>query len=162
MFGQKETNMTFEQFAEKHRLRINTDPADGTPVIWGHRGKSHVYEYGEGILGVMILPETGSSHWWTAARKAFLAAGMQIRQNGDFEGAATFDPQNPEQVKVALKHADVRPRREVSPAQREALTKARAMARPEIPVQTPAPEAVLAPFSSYQGSDDLRDCPERL
>jgi hypothetical protein len=142
--------MTLNEFAKHERLKITHDPEDGTVIIRGRRGVCHLYEYGEGLLGVMILPETGTSHWWTAARKAFMAAGMQIRQNGDCEGAATFDPQKPEQVKAALKYAGVRRRRGISAAQRESLSKARAMARRANSVETPVAEAVLGARSADQ------------
>jgi hypothetical protein len=94
--------MTLIEFAKQQRLKITHDSEDGTVIIRGRRGLSHVYEYGEGLLGVMVMPETGTSHWWTAATKAFQAAGMKIIQNGDCEGAATFCPENQEQVRLAL------------------------------------------------------------
>jgi hypothetical protein len=143
--------MNLTEFAEKNGLKLKRDKQDDTVIILGHKGKSHAYEYGEGLLGVMVMPEVETSHWWTAARKAFLAAGMRIRQNGDFEGAATFDPRNPEQVKVALKYAGVRRRRGMSLAQRESLTKARTMVRPANSVEAPVAEAVLPPRSEDQG-----------
>jgi hypothetical protein len=46
---------------------------------------------------------------------------MQITQDGDQEGVATFDPENPEQVQLAMKYADVKPQRRVSEAQRRRL-----------------------------------------
>ncbi len=143
--------MNLTEFAEKHRLKLKRDKQDDTVIIPGHKGKSHAYEYGEGLLGVVVMPETGTSNWWTAARKAFVAAGMQVRQNGDCEGAATFDPNNPAQVRVVFKYAGILRRREVSSAQRESLVKARAMAPQNLMTQTPAPEALLTPKNDDQG-----------
>jgi hypothetical protein len=141
--------MNIIQFAGKHRLRISTDPADGTPVIRGRSGKSHVFEHGDGVLGVVIMPETGTPHRWTAARKGFTVAGITITQNGDCEGAAIFDPENPEHVRLACRYADVRSRRKASPAQIASLAAGRALARPRIPVETPVAEGFLA-----SGNDD--------
>ena len=70
----------------------------------------------------LVMPEAGTAHWWNAARAAFLCAGMEITQDGDQEGTATFDPENPEQVRLALKYADVKRRRRVSEAERQRLT----------------------------------------
>jgi hypothetical protein len=47
---------------------------------------------------------------------------MQITQNCDQEGVATFDPEKPEQVRLALKYTDVKRRRRVSEAELRRLT----------------------------------------
>ena len=145
-----ELAMTITVFAEKYRLNLKRDPQDDTDIIRGNDGRSHIFEYGENQLGVLIMPETGTSNRWTAARKAFEAAGMKITQNADCEGAATFDPTNPEQVRVAMKYADIRPRRKPSPEQLAALKKGRALARSKISVETPVAEAVLTARSDDQ------------
>jgi hypothetical protein len=46
---------------------------------------------------------------------------MVVRQDGDCEGTATFDSANPAQVKLAIRYAKVRPKRQISDAQRERL-----------------------------------------
>jgi hypothetical protein len=46
---------------------------------------------------------------------------MEIRQDGDHEGTATFDPENREQVRLAFKYADVKRKRQVSEATRGRL-----------------------------------------
>ena len=46
---------------------------------------------------------------------------MQITQDGDQEGAATLDPENSKQVRLAVKYADVKVRRRVSEAERQRL-----------------------------------------
>jgi hypothetical protein len=48
---------------------------------------------------------------------------MEITQDCDGEGAATFDPENPEQVRLVLKYADVKRRRRASEAERRRLTR---------------------------------------
>jgi hypothetical protein len=106
----------------RHRLQVKRDKEDDTTVIPGRKGKSHLFEYGEGLLGVLVMPETGTAHWWNATRAAFLRAGMVITLDCDQEGVATFDPEDPEQVRFALKYANVKPRRRVSEAERHRLT----------------------------------------
>jgi hypothetical protein len=46
-----------------------------------------------------------------------IALGMNLRQNGDSEGCLAFDPANREHVKLAIKIAGVRPKRQVTPEQ---------------------------------------------
>jgi hypothetical protein len=92
-----------------------------TFIVRGREGKSHIFEYGDELLGVMVMPETGTAHRWRAARAAFVAAGMRIRQNGDCEGTATFSPDRADQVRLALRYARARPRRRVSQNQKERL-----------------------------------------
>ena len=88
----------------------------GHTTIPGWKAASHLFELGEGLLGVMVMPEVGPAHWWNAARGAFPRAGMLIRQDCDGEGTATFDPNDPEQVRLALKYAGVTRKRKVSDA----------------------------------------------
>jgi hypothetical protein len=122
------------EFARRWRLRIRRD-SDGTDIVPGRKGKSHLFEYDTGALAVMIMPETGSAHWWSAARAKFLAAGMQIRQNGDCEGTATFDPNNRQQVQLAMKYAGVKPKRQISSEQYATLV-SRLKRPPEESVKT--------------------------
>ncbi len=75
--GQQRRTMNIDQFATEHRLRIQTDPQDATTIIPGRKGLSHVFEYGEGLLGVVVMPNAGTAHWWNAARGAFVASGMR-------------------------------------------------------------------------------------
>jgi hypothetical protein len=154
--------MTFKKFADENRLKISRDPDDDTPIIRGRTGKSHVFEHGDGVLGVAVMPETGTSHRWTAARKAFEAAGMGVTQNGDCEGIATFDPENPEHVRLACMYADVLRRRERSLAQKESVAKARAMATRNLMAQTPVEKACFVSRIDHQALTGHWDHPERL
>lgn len=113
--------MTIYEFASRYRLHVKRSPEDGTLVILGRKGRSHLFEYDEESLGVMVMPNTRTAHWWNAARAAFLSAEMQITQDADGEGVATFDPENTDQVRMALKYADVKRRRSVSEAERRRL-----------------------------------------
>jgi len=105
-------------FAEKNRLKVKKDDC-GEAIIPGKYG--HIYEYGSGKLGVCIMSNSGNAFRWNRTRAAFTAAGMDITQNGDHEGCATFDPENATQAKTAMLRAKVRTRRQVSPERREAM-----------------------------------------
>ena len=112
-----------EAFAAKHRFRIETS-ADKERVIHGRRG--HIFEYGNGLLGVTIKPKGTSPRSWNAARNSFLEAGMTITQDGDSEGVATFDPANREQRRLATKHAGIKRKKVATAAQLAALSGYRA------------------------------------
>ena len=113
--------MKIDEFATQHRLRIQTDPQDATTIIPGRKGLSHVFEYGEGLLGVMVMLNARAAHRWNAARSAFAESGMSVRQDGDQEGVTAFDPENWEQVRLALKYAEVNRKRRVSEKDRQRL-----------------------------------------
>jgi hypothetical protein len=114
--------MTLAIFAEKNRLKVMRD-GRGDPVILGKQG--HLYEYSATELGVLFMPpRTQAEHWgrwcpksWGNFKRAAAAAGMTLRQNGDSEGCLSFDPTNKEQAKLAIKIAQVRPKRQRTPEQ---------------------------------------------
>ncbi|MGA8309633.1 MAG: hypothetical protein WB755_06360 [Terriglobales bacterium] len=114
--------MTLANFAEKNRLKVKRDDC-GDTIILGKQG--YLYEYSATELGVMFMPpRTESEPWgrwrpkaWGNFKRAAAAAGMTLRQNGDTEGCLSFDPENKAQVKVALKIAQVRPKRQRTPEQ---------------------------------------------
>ena len=56
--------MDLEEFATLHGLRVKQD-LDGTAIIPG-KGHSHLYEYDDEVLGVLIMPvPPRSSQSWT-------------------------------------------------------------------------------------------------
>lgn len=108
-------------FAKRNRLRASRD-ADGTTAIHGRAG-CHLYEYSDFELGLMILSgaEDARPRRWAAIRKKCLEAGMTLRQNGDDEGALSFDPNNRQQASLAIRVTGVRPKRQISPERRAKL-----------------------------------------
>jgi curli biogenesis system outer membrane secretion channel CsgG len=52
-----------------------------------------------------------------------MKAGFMIRQNGDEEGSATFNPADPVQAKLALRVVKIRVRRVLSSAETEARSR---------------------------------------
>ena len=128
--------MTLAIFAEKNRLKVMRD-GRGDPVILGKQG--HLYEYSATELGVMFMPpRTQAEPWgrwcpksWGNFKRAAAAAGMTLRQNGDSEGCLSFDPCNKAQVTLALKIAQVRPKRQRTPEQVARFVAGIQNARPE-------------------------------
>jgi len=114
--------MTISAFAEKHHLKL-VRADDTTLIIAGRYG--HVYEYSESELGLLIMPAPEHTRYWGHVRRAMLAAGMTVRQDGDHEGAVSFDPSDKKAARLAMKLAGIRRRRTSSPAQLAALVKAR-------------------------------------
>jgi hypothetical protein len=104
------------QFADHQRLRTRVDE-DGTKIILGKVG--HIYEYDDNRLGVIVIPNPPRMRYWGFTKAALLTAGFVVVQDGDGEGAATFDPGNSEQVIAAIRAAGVKRRRKISPEQRE-------------------------------------------
>ena len=68
-----------------------------------------------------MFPVDGSkSPKWANARKKLVNAGFAIKQDGDAEGIALFDPEHKAQARLALKLAGIRTR-ELSPERKVAL-----------------------------------------
>ena len=114
------------EFAEANRLKIKEDECHDQ-VIPGRLGD--IWEYGPGSMAVAIyedLPDREiTKRKWTHCKKACLGVGMTLVQDGDREGTLLFDPGNAEQVAVAIKVLGIKKRRIMSPAQTEALARAR-------------------------------------
>jgi hypothetical protein len=100
--------MTIGAFADQHRLELQCDPDDGTDIIRGREGHSHIFEYSDDLLAVMVMPCSSTARRWKTARAAFESSGMIIRQAGDDEGTTTFDPAQITQVRLAMKYAKVK------------------------------------------------------
>ena len=108
-------------FAQQNRIRTFRD-TDGTTIIRGRDG-CHLYEYSDSELGLLVSSEANDPRprRWTGIRKRCLAAGMTLRQNGDDEGALSFDPNNRKQARLAIKVSSARPKRQLSPEHRAKL-----------------------------------------
>jgi hypothetical protein len=125
-----------EHFTETRRVRARRDGC-GESIIPGKlrardvplrlEYSSHIYEHGDGRFGVLLMFE--SKRRWGSARRKLAAVGFEVRQDGDAEGTALFDPSNAMQVRLALKLARIRSRPELSPEQRQTLLSRLANAR---------------------------------
>jgi hypothetical protein len=96
--------VTIKQFAKAHDLKARID-VDGTQIIAGI-DDSHVYEYDNDHLGVMYMDSLGKDY--RSFRKECETSGMEIHQDGDTVFAATFDPSNAKQAKLAVRVAGCR------------------------------------------------------
>jgi hypothetical protein len=105
-----------KHFADTHRVRARRDEC-GELILPGRIG--HVYEHGTSRFGVYLNCATKRA--WSSAKRTLTAAGFTIRQNGDMEGTALFDPANEEQARLAVEIARIRKRRVVTPEQRKRM-----------------------------------------
>jgi len=115
----------FADFANRCRLRTKRD-SGGDPVVQGKFG--HLYEHGASVVG-MVLEDYGDARSrgrsLLARRRRALAAGMQLHQAGDVESILLFELGNAAQEKLALVLVGAKRRRIPSPAQSDALQRAR-------------------------------------
>ena len=110
-----------KHYAERHRLKTRVDD-DNTTTIPGKYGQ--IYEYdvaGRSTLAVMFMPRvpmekpiTGWKLKWTYWREKCAAAGMEVIQNGDWEGTLRFDHANAEHARLAIRVAGIKRKRLVS------------------------------------------------
>ena len=105
-----------KQFADTYRVRARRDEC-GELILPGRIG--HIYEHGAGRFGVYL--ECATKRAWKSAKRTLTAAGFTIRQNGDMEGTALFDPENEQQARAALEIARIRKRRVVTAEQRQRM-----------------------------------------
>jgi hypothetical protein len=108
--------MLVQEFAKKYRLRTTFDDCKEV-IIPCKRGQ--IYECGGGKLAVLV--EAVSARGWHSVRKSLLAAGFELRQNGDCEGTLSFDPADPKQAELAIKVMRARRKRQLSDAQKAEL-----------------------------------------
>ena len=102
---------SLECFAATHHLGLKKDGC-GDHIIPGTSG--HIFDgYADGRLGVYVNGESPKA--WTYGRRKLEQAGMTIRQNGDVDGVAVFDPADREQARVAIRITGARVRRMAAP-----------------------------------------------
>jgi hypothetical protein len=116
--------MKLADFAERHRLRVRR-AEDGEPHVPGRDGQ--LYEHDDARLAVVYLD--GTPRAWGHRKRACLAAGMTLLQDGDAEGTLLFDPANPEHVRLAVEVVGARRRKQLSEEHRQKLVAAGAAHR---------------------------------
>lgn len=145
--------MELIEVAEKYRLKFQK--IEGELVIAGRQVKrnhdryptpdaygldsllGHIFEYNATRLGLVVIPRR--PRVWRNLSRKLLAAGFEIRQNGDWEGVATFDPAKPAQVRLAIKAIGARKKRRASEAQLRNLgTLRRLITPPKPPIEPPS------------------------
>lgn len=118
--------MNLKGFAAKYRLKIKLDEC-GDAIVQGKHGT--LYEYSDSLLGMTFMPPTAHGRRWAAAQREMLAVGMVITQNGDAEGAGSFDGHGIVQAKLAIRLVKARAKKVVSPETLERLRKQSATLR---------------------------------
>jgi hypothetical protein len=109
---------TLRAFAERERLHVRL--YDGNErTIPGRDGL--IYEYGGGKLCVLVMPGDRRKIWGHR-RRLGLNAGMEVHQDGDYEGSLLFDPENAEHSELAIKFAHIRRKKTLQPEDRERLS----------------------------------------
>src|SRR5437899_11885884 len=86
-----------------------------------------LYEHSDEEFALMyILPATKPARprVWNRMRDLCAAAGMVLRQKGEAEGAIRFNPENGEQIQLAIKLAGVKRKRQMSEKQKAVATAA--------------------------------------
>jgi len=106
------------EFAAQYRVRVRRDEC-AELVIPGKRG--HVFEYGANRFGVILMLATKKR--WNFLKRKLVAAGLQLKQDAETEGALLFDPANGAQARISLEVIRARFCRGLSDAQRAHLDK---------------------------------------
>lgn len=127
--------MDIKAFASTYKVRTKQDGC-GDPIIPGKQFatdmpdrleyRSHVFDYQDGqhfALCLMFAPSghSGKSAKWTYAKQKLIAAGFAVRQDGEAEGIALFDPTDKVQARLAVRLAGIKTRRPLSPEKAVAL-----------------------------------------
>lgn len=132
--------MNIKTFAAKHNLKTKTD-ACGDTIIPGKHGQLYDHEdhedHEDGERFAVIHSTTPRK--WGFTRTECLAAGMELHQDGDNEGTLLFDPNNLQHVKVAIRAASCRVKKQLSP---ETLAK---LAKRMATINASRPAARLCP-----------------
>ena len=66
------------------------------------------------VMFITPVSKPPRTYFWRKISAQCVVAGMTMRQCGDAEGALSFDPLNPEHIRLAMRLAGVRPRRQLS------------------------------------------------
>jgi hypothetical protein len=124
--------MTIEEFAEKHRLKIEITP-DGEKIIPSRSRRftdCHIFQHDDagsvfGLILVGFRSQQLPQGYIERQKVALLALGSRASQEADNEAVFLFDPENEAQTKAVIVVGKISRRRVVnlSPEQKEALRK---------------------------------------
>jgi hypothetical protein len=116
--------MDIKKFAEQYRVKTSKDVYDDT-VIVGRLDESNIYEYSDTKLGVMFCTDGNKpprTQLWNTFKTNCLISGMTLVQEGDAEGAFSFDGGDKTQAKVAIKGIRARVKKQLKPELIAAMT----------------------------------------
>lgn len=139
--------MNLTKFAEKYRLKVKRSAQDGAEIIIGNLGQ--IYEHSLDELAVVFIPEgEPRTRLWRTLRGKCLACGMTLRQDGDAEGAFTFNPEDNDQAKLAIKVASIKQKKRISDRQRSGLVRGSIKAK-----NSPATTVLQQPRNALNAAD---------
>lgn len=113
--------MTLLEFAEKYHLKIKRDGCDDPGVYGRVKGAKrlednhHVYTDGDKFYVYFNFPTVGR---WNSARKRLLAAGAHAAMTCAYDGVLLFDPADEPLVRLVLKLAHIRVKRQLTDEQK--------------------------------------------
>jgi len=123
--------MDFKEFAEAHRLRVKNNSVEN--LIHGKFGElADMGDKGRFRLRLLAVPRAADmDRKLRSRRKTALAAGLEMKWQGDAESIFYFNPADAAQVMLVVKlvGAKVRRRRILTPEQRQLLSDRLATAR---------------------------------
>jgi hypothetical protein len=110
---------TIQQFADKYHVKVRRDSC-GDIIIAGFQTakdmpkqseyRNHIFDgFNDGRFGVSLM--FLSRRRWTLVKRRLLSAGFTIKQDGDTEGTALFDPTNDRQAQFAMTICQINKRR---------------------------------------------------
>jgi len=117
--------MTIQEFLTLHQLRIAQDECD-EEIIPGKLGQ--IFDHDSGRLGLVLedaCSGVSRARLLLSHRRLALKAGFKLIQEGACESTLLFDPNNPEQARLAIRLVGARRKRSVrsSPASLQNLVK---------------------------------------
>jgi hypothetical protein len=154
--------VTVQEFAKQYRLKLVRDP-DGGDFIAGRLYKDAVIsEHDNGMLAMCFLVDgragaPSRQALFNRVKKESLDAGMRIAQEGDQEAVFVFDPEKPEQSKLAIRSIRAKVKRQLSPEQVARQVAVLAKARQEGSKITGGTHflGLLAPKDSWVNCEDV-------
>lgn len=113
--GYSNRTMTLQEFSQRYGCARPKRDSSGDEVIPGWQEANdmpsrpdyghHIYDNGNGMFGVCLMFLNRLS--WTTVKRKLEAAGFTVRQDGDTEGTALFNPTDGRQARLALSLAMV-------------------------------------------------------
>jgi hypothetical protein len=118
--------MTLQDFADKYKLKVKRDSCDD-PIIPGRvkgakrpEDAHHIFEgkFGGQLLVYFNFPTVGR---WNTVKKKLDQPGVFPLMICKYDGFMSFDALNEPLVKLILKLAKIRTKRQLSPEQKDAI-----------------------------------------
>jgi hypothetical protein len=115
------TNMNLQEFADRYQLKIKKDSCDDLIIPGRVKGRKrpednhHVFEHAGKFFVYFDFDTVGR---WNSTRKRLQELGAQPVVTGRYDGYLLFNPEVEPLVKLALKLAKIRTKRQLTPEQK--------------------------------------------